>query len=88
MKTDLAEVFRMLPRTRLLFSFILPRLNWRGQTARSAYGIERSRRWLNSAIAGFLAERQMRCVRHSNIDLSHLSRDGDHLSPEGNELLL
>lgn len=88
MKTDLAEVFRMLPRTRLLFSFILPRLNWQGQTAKSAYGIEWSRQWLNSAIAGFLAERQMRCVRHSNINLSHLSRDGVHLSPEGNERLL
>ncbi|ROL50896.1 hypothetical protein DPX16_3530 [Anabarilius grahami] len=47
MKTDLAEVLRLLPRTRLLFSSILPRLNWRGQIARSAYGIERSRRWLN-----------------------------------------
>ncbi|KAK2917103.1 hypothetical protein Q8A67_001477 [Cirrhinus molitorella] len=88
MKTDLAEVFRIFPRTRLLFSFILPRLHWRGQTARSAYGVERSRRWLNGAISGFLAERQMRCIRHSNIDLSHLTRDGVHLSPEGNELLL
>ncbi|KAK2860271.1 hypothetical protein Q7C36_004437 [Tachysurus vachellii] len=56
------------------------------EVLRSAYGIERSRRWLNSTVAGFLAERQMHC--HSNIDLSHLSRDGVHLSPEGNELLL
>ncbi|KAK2907342.1 hypothetical protein Q8A67_006327 [Cirrhinus molitorella] len=88
MKTDLAEVFRMFPRTRLLFSSILPRLHWRGQTARSAYGVERSRRWLNVAISGFLAERQMRCIRHSNIDLCHLTRDGVHLSPKGNELLL
>ncbi|KAK9970508.1 hypothetical protein ABG768_026447 [Culter alburnus] len=88
MKTDLAEVLRLLPRTRLLFSSILPRLNWRGQTARSAYGVERRRRWLNSAVAGFLAEREMHSVRHTNIDLSHLSRDGVHLSTEGNELLL
>ncbi|KAK9976529.1 hypothetical protein ABG768_021734 [Culter alburnus] len=88
MKTDLAKVFRMLPRTRLLFSFILPQLNWRGQTARTAYGVKWSRQWLNGVMAGFLAKRQMHCIRHSNIDLSHLIRDGVHLSPEGNKLLL
>ncbi|KAK2905468.1 hypothetical protein Q8A67_007267 [Cirrhinus molitorella] len=88
MKTDLAEVLRMLPRTRLLFSFILPYLNLRGQTARTAYGVKRSRQWFNGAMSFFLAERQMRCIHHSNIDLSHLTRDKVHLSPEGNELLL
>lgn len=88
MKADLEEVFRMFPRTRVLFSDILPRLSWRGQTGRTAYGVDRARRWLNGAISGFLSERQMLCVRHPNIGLPHLSRDGVHLSPEGNELLL
>ncbi|MGL4763542.1 MAG: hypothetical protein ACRC2N_00650, partial [Aeromonas sp.] len=82
------EVFRMFPGTKVLFSFILPRRNWRGQSARSTYGVERSRRWVNGSMAGFLAERRMRCIRHYNIDPSHLIADGVHLSPGGNELFM
>lgn len=87
-KRDLAKCFKMFPRTRFVFSHILPRLSWRGQTGRTGYGIERSRRWINGKVSGFLAERQMRCIHHRNICLSHLSCDGVHLSPEGNQLLL
>jgi len=88
MKSDLTEILQMFPRTRLLFSGILPRLNWRGQTGRTGYGIERSRRWINGAMSGFLGEKQMRCIHHKNINLFHLCRDGVHLGPEGNQLLL
>jgi len=87
-KRDLATCFTMFPSTRLVFSHILPRLNWRGQRGRTGYGVEKSRRWINSKVAGFLAGRQMRCIRHRNICLSHLCRDGVHLSREGNQLLL
>ena len=87
-KRDLATCFIMFPSTRLVFSHILPRLNWRGQRARTGYGVEKGRRWINSKVAGFLAGRQMRCIRHRNICLSHLCRDGVHLSREGNQLLL
>ncbi|KAF4115059.1 hypothetical protein G5714_002548 [Onychostoma macrolepis] len=80
MKTDLTRVFKLIPATKVLFSDILPRLNWRGQTGRSAYGIERSRRWLNGAMSGFLSERNMHCIPHRNISLLHLIRDGVHLS--------
>ncbi|KAL1277157.1 hypothetical protein QQF64_023830 [Cirrhinus molitorella] len=87
-KADLTRVFEMFPRTRVLFSDILPRLKWRGQTGRTAYGIERSRRWLNGAVSGFLSDRNMRCIWHGNIGLTHLIKDGVHLGPEGNQLFL
>ncbi|KAL0170896.1 hypothetical protein M9458_035492, partial [Cirrhinus mrigala] len=81
MMADMAEIFWMFPHTKILFSDILPRQNWRGQQARSSYGIEKSRRWLNSAIG-------MSCIYHRNIGLAHLIEDGVHLNSEGNELLL
>ncbi|XP_039508240.1 eukaryotic translation initiation factor 4E family member 2 related sequence 1 isoform X2 [Pimephales promelas] len=84
---DLSECFRMFPGTRFLFSEILPRLRWRGQTGKS-YGVERGRRWVNGRVCRFLAERQMRRVRHRNIGLIHLCGDGVHLSPEGNQRLM
>ncbi len=87
-KRDLGKCFLMFPSTKLVFSHILPRLSWRGQTGRTGYGLERSRRWINGKVSAFLAERQMRCIHHRNICLSHLSSDGVHLSPEGNQLLL
>lgn len=86
MKRDLSECFRLFPGARLLFSEILPRLRWRGQRSRT--GVERSRRWINGKVSGFLAETQMRRIRHTNIGLLHLCRDGVHLSPEGNQRLL
>ncbi|KAK2892348.1 hypothetical protein Q8A67_012336 [Cirrhinus molitorella] len=87
-KDDLSRVFRMFPRTTVLFSDILPRLNRRGQTGRSAYGIERSRRWLNGAVSGFLSDHHMSCIWHPNIVLTHLIKDGVHLGPEANRLFL
>lgn len=88
MKADMAEISWMFPHTRVLFSDILPRSNWRGQIGRTAYGIERSRRWLNGAMSGFMSERGMGCVYHRNIRLAHLIKDGVHLNSEGNELFL
>ncbi|XDV26044.1 hypothetical protein PO909_029848 [Leuciscus waleckii] len=85
---DLGTCFEMFPSTRFVFSHILPRLYWRGQTGRSGYGVERGRRWINGKVAGFLAERQMRCIRQRNNCTSHRCRDGVHLSTEGNQLLL
>lgn len=88
MKRDLSECFRLFPGARVVFSEILPRLRWEGQRARTGYGVERSRRWINGKVSGFLAATQMRCVCHRNISLLHLCRDGVHLSPEGNQRLL
>lgn len=88
MMRDLTKCFQLFPCTRIVFSHILPRQIWRGQTGRTGYGVERGRRWINKKVSDFLAERGMRTIGHQNICLSHLCRDGVHLNPEGNQLLL
>ncbi|KAL1261376.1 hypothetical protein QQF64_006641 [Cirrhinus molitorella] len=88
MKTDLAEVLGSFPEPASLFPLFCPRLHGEGRLLGPAYGSNGAGGGSTVAISGSLAERQMRCIRHSNIDLSHLTRDGVHLSPEGNELLL
>lgn len=89
MKEDMVKVRQMLPSTIVLFSDILPRWKWRGQTGKSGYGLERSRRWLNGAMSGFTSScRHMGCIRHQNLGLSHLVEDGVHLTSEGNALFL
>ncbi|KAJ8350088.1 hypothetical protein SKAU_G00252180 [Synaphobranchus kaupii] len=56
MKTDIREIDLLFPKTKLMFSDILPRSNWRGQTATTGYGLERTRRRLNGAMFGFLSD--------------------------------
>ncbi|KAJ8346738.1 hypothetical protein SKAU_G00281390 [Synaphobranchus kaupii] len=56
MKADIREIDLLFPKTKLMFSDILPRWNWRGQTATTGYGLERTRRWLNGAMFGFLSD--------------------------------
>lgn len=88
MKADIREINLLFPNTKLMFSDILPRWNWRGQTAPSGYGLERTRRRLNGAMFGFMSDMGMGCIMHPNIRLNHLDRDGTHLNLEGNRLLL
>ncbi|KAJ8375326.1 hypothetical protein SKAU_G00059060 [Synaphobranchus kaupii] len=56
MKTDIREINLLFPKTELMFSDILPRWNWRGQTATTGYGLERTRLRLNGAMFGFLSD--------------------------------
>lgn len=84
----LVECFRLFPNTRFVLSDILQRRLWRGQIGPSAYGLERSRRWVNGRMRGFMAERRMRCVSNRNIGLAQLCGDGVHPNPEGLQLLM
>ncbi|KAJ8381194.1 hypothetical protein SKAU_G00019720 [Synaphobranchus kaupii] len=56
MKADIREIDLLFPKTKLMFSDILPRWNWRGRTATTGYGHERTRRRLNGAMFGFLSD--------------------------------
>ncbi|KAJ8381216.1 hypothetical protein SKAU_G00019940 [Synaphobranchus kaupii] len=79
MKTDIREIDLLFPKTKLMFSDILPRWNWWGQTATTGYGLERTRRRLNGAMFGFLSDMgrttqflelyQLQTVESSKLDL-------------------
>ncbi|KAJ8356397.1 hypothetical protein SKAU_G00191910 [Synaphobranchus kaupii] len=56
MKADIREIDLLFPKTKLMFSDILPRWNRQGQTATTGYGLERTRRRLNGAMFGFLSD--------------------------------
>ncbi|KAJ8381213.1 hypothetical protein SKAU_G00019910 [Synaphobranchus kaupii] len=56
MKADITEIDLLFPKTKLMFSDIFPLWNWRGQTATTGYGLERTRRRLNGAMFGFLSD--------------------------------
>ena len=87
-RRDLDCIHWMFPDTMVLFSDIIQRRVYRSQArGRSAYGIERSRRFVNAGVAGF-----MRRVGVANSNIRHdqdvFRRDGVHLNRRGNELFL
>lgn len=86
MKEDMLVIRELFPLTTVLFSDILPRRNWRYQSSRSGYGLERTRRWINAVMSGFLRGMDMRCIVHRDIMLHHLHRDGVHLNDHGNDI--
>ena len=52
----------LFPGTVLMFSDILPRRCWRLQWASYGYGMERTRRWLNGVMQGFIKDLGMQCI--------------------------
>ncbi|KAI5614794.1 hypothetical protein C0J50_11104 [Silurus asotus] len=86
MKADIHEAHMLFPNSKIMFSDILPRRVWRHQTAASGYGMERTRRWLNGVMSGYMRELGMRCIHHREIGLEQLDQDGVHLNVEGNML--
>lgn len=88
MKHDTRTVMRLFPNCSLMFSDILPRRCWRYQRAVSGYGMERTRRWLNGVMRGFMADLGMNTTMHPGITLEHLADDGVNLNAEGNDILL
>ncbi|KAI5615846.1 hypothetical protein C0J50_10730 [Silurus asotus] len=60
MKSDIKEAHMFFPNTKIMFSDILPHRDWRHQTSTSGYGMERTRRWLNGAMSGYMMELGMR----------------------------
>ncbi|KAJ8375247.1 hypothetical protein SKAU_G00058270 [Synaphobranchus kaupii] len=72
MKTDIREIDLLFPKTKLMFSDILPRWNWRGQTATTRYGLERTRRRLNGAMFGFLSDMALSSPQH-RVEKTHTS---------------
>ena len=76
-----------LPRTRVIWSDMIPRLCWRG--ARSAVAIEHARRTLQVAARSIVYAEQGAAIRHPQIQAAlHLGADGVHLNDEGYTIFL
>ena len=90
MREDLEWIISTYPKTKLMFSNIVQRRVYRDQSARSSYGLERTRRLINSGIAAFLRDRGLGGISHSNIrhNLDYYLKDGVHLNHRGNEVFL
>lgn len=87
-KAQLRYINRILPNTKLVWSEILPRQNWRYSENNDA--MERARKRLNSCASTEAIRLGGSCIKYPDINLNNgsLSRDGVHLSSTGNDIFL
>lgn len=89
---QLKELFvwlsQLMPETALIWSNILPRLQWR--YSNNNVKMEKSRRRLNSTIATHMIKKGGCCIRYPDIQANaqFLDDDGVHLSKLGNSIML
>lgn len=89
MKSQLKDISQMLPKTKIIWSQILPRKTWRYSENNMA--MERCRFRLNNSAATEAIRMGGGYIKYPDIKLSEeslWSNDGVHLSAIGNELLL
>lgn len=92
LRNDIKLIVRMIlnrfPNVRLVWSEILPRLNWR--YAREPDAMERARKKLNSCIGAYMIRKGGHYLRYSDIDADYtcLKTDGVHLTEIGNDMFL
>lgn len=87
-KKDLIYLHNLLPNTTIVWSQILPRLQWRGEVDHLA--VERARVRLNSSIATFVLNLEGKYIRYPELKTSYplLFKDQVHLNVLGNSLFL
>ena len=89
LKLVLQNLHKMFPKTKLIWSQILPRKNWRYSQNKKA--MERSRARINSAIATETIKLGGAYVKYPDIKCASIelwADDGVHLSTLGNEIFL
>ena len=87
-KRVLKWVAQMLPGTRLIWSQILPRINWR--FSNNSVAMEKCRYRLNNATAAFIIRNGGYYIRYPDIrpDEICIATDGVHLTNLGNQIFL
>lgn len=88
-KKDLSKIKQLMPNTRILWSDIVARIQYRG--AKSNAKTEKARKSLNSTVHAHISKLDGLCIRHPQINwtCTELYRnDGVHLSKRGNDALL
>lgn len=87
-KNILRWIYKELPHTTVVWSQILPRLNWRYTCNHKAMMACRYR--INNSIATFVLQNGGCYIRYPDIKPNHtcLKQDGVHLTPLGNDLFL
>lgn len=89
MKCTITYLSRQLPNTRIIWSQILPRRNWR--FSQNCKAMEQGRRRINSALAAVVIKAGGAYIKYPDIlcDNSSLFQpDGVHLSDIGNDIFL
>ncbi|XP_052701653.1 uncharacterized protein LOC128178498 [Crassostrea angulata] len=89
MEQSLDALSPLLPRTKIIWSQILPRLKWRN--ARDNNALNKTRVRVNSFVATKLLAHQGGYIRYQKItpsDKSLFKGDGVHLTEKGNEIFL
>lgn len=87
-RDDLIKIAGLLPNTLIVWSQILPRLQWRDE--RDHRAIERARKRLNNYVATFCLQRGWAYLRYPQIkETSAFFRDDKvHLSDQGNQVFI
>ena len=75
---------------RIIWSFILPRIQWRYSSNNNAICMEQARKRINSYIASLVLQAEGAIIRHTDItsDPALFLSDGVHLSRIGNNIFL
>lgn len=87
-KNIMRKIRALLPNTRIIWSEILPRNQWRYSQNHDA--MNRARKRINSSIGAFVLKLGGYYVQYPDIalDVLFLKRDGVHLTDLGNEIFL
>ncbi|XP_071173895.1 uncharacterized protein [Mytilus edulis] len=78
-----------MPNTLIIWSFILPRLSWRG--ALNNDKIEKSRRRINRGVRSYISKIGCKTIKHLDFEDKHqalFAADGVHLSFLGNDIFI
>ena len=89
MKKDIKEIMETCPRTKIVYSGIVARQQWRG--AKNKKQINATRNWLNNQMKKIIEKKNGAVILHKNIvshNTSLFSQDGVHLTEKGNDLFI
>ena len=83
------EIYELIPHVSIIWSEILPRLAYRG--ARDQVKVNIARKTLNRRVRAIMGRCGGHIIRHAEFNASRTElfrKDGIHLSPDGNDLLV
>lgn len=92
LRSDIKLIVRMIlnrfPNVKIIWSEILPRINWR--FAKNPEAIDKARKRLNSSIGAYVVRKGGHYLRYDDIqaDYNYLRADGVHLSDMANDIFL
>lgn len=87
-KKDLLKLHQLLPETVIVWSQVLPRVQWRGEL--DHFALERARERLNNCIATFILKLGGKYIRYPELKKANpqLFKDSVHLNFLGNSFFL